>query len=1254
MIIRKRTKYTLILLGMAVFCALNVSFSNVVRAKIKSDEALYELSILQGVRACYSAAKPEISGEDADKANNGDYKAIFADDFDEMEAWVTTHVGNKLESVFNGDEADSNLNCEEIFEGYKGLSGSANGLINYGSIPGNLLGLGYEEYNSESNDGQDVARVNIKINSITANDGASDNEYGSIIELTIADGNITCVGSQKESKGLFSSKEYYWETEYCTGKVRIDIGYPNSNKKNAYLEIEFPLDGDPLITASGFPRSDFANYIPSMMRRLDLAVKTPSSHSDNPEPFKSAIDEGFKKRIEEEIKAALAMSGFYGERVDDEIFTINSSVETLGHQAYRLYLNSRNAAAARMLYNFDFSSDDFRLESARESYDLESAVFYRWDNDWIYSLYIKYLQNMLNDYPVSNGGTSGIKIGSCSSEKPPMSINGKKVAAYKNSSSQWCEVIFLNKDSEASLEKVLSIPKGKYEMTKGNFKNVLDWLGDEDSYSGMTSDDYANMTINEDGDLVSGDDADQKMAVCYTDSGSLGWIICPVITAIDGVGNHMWEQIENYHLKIPASEVFKSDGGVETGWGAMRNIANTVFIILFLMVIFSQLTGRGIDNYGIKKILPRLIVIAILVNLSYLICELAVDLSNIFGMGLNDMFSGWAGDISAGSSAESAGAGAQVGAWVLTAILGGGGAILFSTLSAGSLLGGFAGIGLAVLGILVVIIVAMLTLYLILIAREAGIVLSIIIAPVAIVCYALPNTEKYAKKWFDLFKALIIVYPICGAMVGGGQLAGSILASIDNPGMKIAAMIVQVLPFFLVPTLLKNSLSLMGNVGSKISSLGRNLGKRGSSGLRGAIRNSERFKDWSQSQKDDAAERRARRTREGVNVFGRRVGGLANRNPNTLSRRQRDRLRKADDVLLAQRKQREENRLRTQGGYYDAMVNKQDLSIEAEADSIARLNDPTVLASERSALAEKARLERSKARTTLLANRYSGEGLEQLQARWNAAFDSNHADDLDALTNVMVQRYGTSAANSIASRLGEISIIGNSNRQDSMRTLQRTMNDNSSFANSMRSKAPDAFQMVSEAGTHYDAATGGTSYEDLRYFSGNNIIATQAKDWATASGATLQRAVDNGAMSERMLEELLTSDDPSIRSGLQSEDGKREILEAALYNMRHNPSGMGPNLDNATASARYQAEQADINNRAALEADALRIGKTTITVGPSITTGAPATTFEGYAAPAGFNTGGAAPVLDVSSGHYIYTDPTTGARWNASTGRFMP
>ncbi len=388
---------------------------------------------------------------------------------------------------------------------------------------------------------------------------------------------------------------------------------------------------------------------------------------------------------------------------------------------------------------------------------------------------------------------------------------------------------------------------------------------------------------------------------CYSGSGALGWIVCPVIEMATGLGETMWNQIENYHMKIPAANVFTPNGGVERGWRAIQIIANIVFIILFLVVIFSQLTGYGIDNYGIKKILPRLIVIAILVNLSYVICELAVDLSNIIGIGLNNLFSQWAGYVSPGLSGASVGS--VIGAGIFDVGIGVGGVFLFELIQTGSWQGALAGIGLAALGIIIVIVAAMLTLYLILVAREAGIVLSIIIAPAAIVCYALPNTEKLGKKWFDLFKALMVVYPICGAVIGAGQIAGTVLASIDNPGMKIAAMVVQVLPYFFIPLLLKNSLSLMGNVGAKISSYGRSLGQRASKGAQGMIQNTERYKNWSQEQKQEqkeaAEERRARRVREGVRIFGRQVGGLAGQNVDNLSEKQRARLNRANEIMKA-------------------------------------------------------------------------------------------------------------------------------------------------------------------------------------------------------------------------------------------------------------------------------------------------------------------------------------------------------------------
>ena len=789
------------------------------------------------------------------------------------------------------------------------------------------------------------------------------------------------------------------------------------------------------------------------------------------------------------------------------------------------------------------------------------------------------------------------------------------------------EIIDDPSSSDETVEKArTNLQKVNSVINSGNY---IESSGSKDDDEGMIY-----QCVNIDGLDIDVDDYDTPItdidtgsvddgnSICYEGSGALGWLICPIVTMASGIGEHMWNQIEEYHLKVPASEIFKEGGGVNYAWSIVRDIANVLFVALFLFVIFSQLTGVGIDNYGIKKILPKLIVVAILINLSYVICELAVDVSNILGVGLNSLLSNAASEVGA---AEGISGGSYAASWSVTGLLAVGGTGLFLLLNPAGALAAAAAIGLSVLGLVISVVTSMLFLYLILIVREAGIVLAIVIAPVALACYMLPNTEKLYKKWFDIFKALLVVYPLCGALVGAGQLAGAVLSNIE--GMGVAAMLVQVLPFFLLPMLLKNSLSLLGNVGAKLSNVGRSWGKKGSSAVQNGIKNTNRFKNWQQYQSSQAAVRRATRTRD-------RLSGKTN-----LSARQKDRLRKAEDVMIANERLENENNRRVDGTSFEA----RQAAMEADV-----------------------RAQESKDRTTLMMASSEGKGMQQLLADWNKAFDAGSDGELDALTNVITLRYGAAGANQIASSLSKkTGIAGNTNYQKSMQTLQRTMNNNSNFAGFMRSKASDAYQMISDAGMRYDQTAnggkGGMVHEDMNYFSAHNNTATAAKDWATSSAATLQRAVDSGALSNEMINDLLNSEDPAIKSGLRSEKGKTDVLQAALYNRQHNPSGMGPILSNEQAATRYRQERTDAQNESEIfishERDAERIGKTTITVNPgSVITGAPATTFEGYATPAGFNAGGAAPTRN-ADGHWIYedrSDPNNIKRWNATTGRYMP
>lgn len=338
---------------------------------------------------------------------------------------------------------------------------------------------------------------------------------------------------------------------------------------------------------------------------------------------------------------------------------------------------------------------------------------------------------------------------------------------------------------------------------------------------------------NPSGGDSSGDNAGEETPTCYNAAGSLGWILCPVLDGLGSVVNGIYDNvIVPQFLEIENTLMSTSGGGsIYKGWQDFRNFANIIFVILFVIVILAQITGIGISNYNIKKILPRLVMIVALVNISFILCQLAVDVSNILGFQLKDMFVKMAGDttVTVGGFV-----GNIVPALVSTAVTGG------IAIGAGIVLAGTWEFWLfPLLLFLLGVVVSIFFFAIILGVRKAGILILIVLAPVAVVCYALPNTKKFFDRWLKLFSSLILVYPICGLLMGGGQYASTLLlgaAGGDDVGffMALVAMLVQVVPFFFIPSLVRGSLSAMGNLGMKIS----NMGSRVGGGLRGAARNS--------------------------------------------------------------------------------------------------------------------------------------------------------------------------------------------------------------------------------------------------------------------------------------------------------------------------------------------------------------------------------------------------------------------------------
>ena len=300
----------------------------------------------------------------------------------------------------------------------------------------------------------------------------------------------------------------------------------------------------------------------------------------------------------------------------------------------------------------------------------------------------------------------------------------------------------------------------------------------------------------------------------------IGWIICPLSNWLaDGI-DYMYSALQEF-LKTKPLETTNQNSGIYLAWVIMRNISNVAFIVAFLVIIYSQLTSVGISNYGVKKMLPRLVIAAVLVNLSFTICAILLDLSNIAGYAFQDAFMGIKNTIST--------VGENTSTWTWSEVIS-------TALSNGALaVGAGYAVSLALTTELLPMLVpaatlAGLTLLLILLimaARQALIIILIIISPLAFVCYLLPGTEKWFKKWRDSFLTMLVFFPAFAVVFGGAQLAGIIIiqnASGSNGAiMHILGMLVQIIPLAITPLIMKLSGGVLGKFAGFVNDKNKGL-----------------------------------------------------------------------------------------------------------------------------------------------------------------------------------------------------------------------------------------------------------------------------------------------------------------------------------------------------------------------------------------------------------------------------------------------
>lgn len=307
---------------------------------------------------------------------------------------------------------------------------------------------------------------------------------------------------------------------------------------------------------------------------------------------------------------------------------------------------------------------------------------------------------------------------------------------------------------------------------------------------------------------------------------TVGWVICPTMRSIAKLADYGWTYVNSNFLRVE-SNISNTKSGTYKAWEMMRSVANALFVVAFMVLVYSQLTGRNSGGYNIKRLLPRLIIAAIAVNLSYFICAIMIEISNIVGDSLVQIFKEVAGRVGRTiMPIETKPSAFQDG--TLTVITS---SVMGKTGTAWVLLAPVAAVTITIATITSAALI-------LLIMRKAVIAMLVLVSPILFVAYLLPNLERFFFQGVRLFVQLLLLFPIIALLLGAGQIVSSTIVTAGSNDANyrvtgdsyfsrsggsgsaitdLTAAAAAVLPLLGVWFVFKNMSSIMSTAGARLS-----------------------------------------------------------------------------------------------------------------------------------------------------------------------------------------------------------------------------------------------------------------------------------------------------------------------------------------------------------------------------------------------------------------------------------------------------
>jgi hypothetical protein len=219
----------------------------------------------------------------------------------------------------------------------------------------------------------------------------------------------------------------------------------------------------------------------------------------------------------------------------------------------------------------------------------------------------------------------------------------------------------------------------------------------------------------------------------------IGYIMAIAVRAISSI----LILIVGVLMDVAAYSDFINAPAVAKGWIVVRDLCNMFFVVILLIIAFATILGQ--EEYGAKKMLPKLVMAAVLINFSKLLCGLMIDLSNVIMLTFVNAFSA----IGAGNILDMLGI-ADVTKMAVSSDSGA--AITIGTVVTAYIF------GLIYVVIATVVVAAMLGM---LVVRVVMIWILTVLSPLAFFLQAVPGKgASYAGQWWNKWTNNLLVGPI--------------------------------------------------------------------------------------------------------------------------------------------------------------------------------------------------------------------------------------------------------------------------------------------------------------------------------------------------------------------------------------------------------------------------------------------------------------------------------------------------------------